>query len=192
MSTRRLPGYFEGLPAAILAHVKNNAVTSEVQAELDEIAPLLNTISKQNIFTVPAGYFEKADFVSAIQSTKKQGKLVNMRFARRWTQYAAAAVMAGVLVTGAFMFTDTKGTAEYEKYSNIDVSSELNKVSEDELVNYLDSDEHYASVPDIALAEAGGAEETLDDAEPVQVLSDDELSQYLKDNAEPSAATTQN
>lgn len=185
-------GYFDELPAALLARVKNIGMISEVQAELDEIAPLLNTISKQNLFSVPAGYFENTDFILATQVEKKQGKLVSIGFARRWTRYAVAAVMAGVLVTGAFIFTDNKSNFEYDKFSNINVSSELNKVSEDDLAKYLDTNEHYTAGADIALVEVGETEQAMNENEPTQVLSDEELSQYLSENTESSTVATKN
>ena len=50
-------GYFEGLAAAILAKVKSSE--SDVQAELDELSPLLAGIPKQMPYSVPLSYFEE-------------------------------------------------------------------------------------------------------------------------------------
>lgn len=50
-------GYFEGLAAAILAKVKINEYP--VQAELDEISPLLAGIPKRMPYSVPFSYFEE-------------------------------------------------------------------------------------------------------------------------------------
>src|SRR5215204_3810161 len=49
-------GYFEGLAAAVLAKVKNNE--NSVQAELDEISPMLAGIPKRTPYSVPSSYFE--------------------------------------------------------------------------------------------------------------------------------------
>lgn len=50
-------GYFDTLPNMILAKIK--AGQNEVAAELNEVAPLLNTISKAPVYAVPEGYFER-------------------------------------------------------------------------------------------------------------------------------------
>lgn len=49
-------GYFEGLPAAILARVKNTEVSAD--AELNELSPLLAAIPKSTPYAVPSSYFE--------------------------------------------------------------------------------------------------------------------------------------
>lgn len=177
-------GYFEGLTAGILSRVGyTTGMVNEVQAELEELAPLLNTIQKENVYSMPDGYFTHVNFVGE----QKKAKVFSLLNARRWMQYAAAAVITGVLVSGAFLFTDNNSYMEYEKYTHIDISSELNKVSEAELIRYLDNHEHFAMVPEVtALANEALSEEN----EPVRVLSDEELSQYLNENADPSATGT--
>lgn len=177
-------GYFEGLPAAILSRVQQSNIENEVWAELNEVAPLLNTISKQEIYAVPAGYFAQANFVSAALPQKTVGKVISLKIARKWMQYAAAAVVTGVLVTGAFLYTDNYPNFEYEKYSSIDVSSEINKASEEDMVSYLDNHEHFVIAPETT---AVAVEEFSDPSEPMEVLSDEELNEYLKENAEPLA-----
>ena len=48
-------GYFDALPAILLNKVRH----LEVSQELETVAPLLNTISKQPVQAVPEGYFEQ-------------------------------------------------------------------------------------------------------------------------------------
>jgi hypothetical protein len=171
-------GYFDSLAGNILSKIKSNI--SDTREELDEIAPLLNTISKREVYTVPAGYFENRDFAGSVQSVKPQAKLVGMRRAKKWIQYAAAAMIAGVLVTGAFLYTDTnvsKGNAQYEP---IDLSSELNKLNAEELVTYLNNPEQATASNLLA-----GDIELGDVKKHIQKLSDEELNNYLKENGEP-------
>lgn len=175
-------GYFEGLPANILSKIKNGDATNEVEIELAEVAPLLNTISKEQVYTVPAGYFEEMDLAAAMQAPN-EGKVVTLRIARKWMQFAAAAVMAGILVTGAFLFTDDRGNLNNTNMDVPDVSSEMNKVSEDDLVTYLDSPEHIVAAP--AATSLATEAELADVKNNLHRLSDDELNQYLKENAEP-------
>jgi hypothetical protein len=174
-------GYFEGLSANILSKIKTGEANNEVRIELAEVAPLLNTISREQVYTVPSGYFEELDLTAAMK-TPKEGKVVTLRIARKWMQFAAAAVMAGILVTGAFLFTDDRGSLNQTKTDIPDVSSEMNKVSEDELVTYLDYTEHIIAAP--AATSLATEAELADVKNNLHQLSDEELNQYLKENAE--------
>lgn len=172
-------GYFTVFPGEILSRIQTNHA---VRTELDEVAPLLNTIDKETPYQIPEKYFAQADFAHLGRYQQPQAKVVSLRLARRWMQYAAAALVTGVLVTGAFLYTDNPANIEEAAYKTIDLSSELNKVSETELANYLDNPEH------AAVANTGTvltSEEILTDVKNnLQQLSDEELKQYLTDNAE--------
>ncbi|MES2371687.1 MAG: hypothetical protein V4557_03845 [Bacteroidota bacterium] len=179
-------GYFEGLSANILSKIKTGETNNEVQIELAELAPLLNTISKELVYTVPAGYFEAIDLTATMQAPK-EAKVVTLRIARKWMQFAAAAVMAGILVTGAFLFTDDRGNLNNTNIDVPDVSSEMNKVSEDDLIIYLDNPEHFVAAP--AATSLASEAELADVKNNLQRVSDEELNQYLKENAEPFDAS---
>lgn len=170
-------GYFEGLAANILGRIKTGENLSEAGAELQELAPLLNTISREEVYKVPAGYFAGANFTE--KAIPKEGKVINFRIARKWMQYAAAAVMAGILVSGAFMFTNDKPAVEI---STDRVSSEFNTVSEADLATYLDNPEHFIAAP--AATSLATEAELAEVKTNIQNLSDEELNQYLKENTE--------
>jgi hypothetical protein len=162
-------GYFESLAGNLLEKIrKQDAPTGE----LAEIAPLLNRISRENVYALPAGYFEQAVMIPK----KQKAKLVTM--ARRWTQYAAAAVIAGILVTTAFLFTDNTGEPEYKKYQRLDLPAELDKMSEHELVGYLVNPETLAPVT------ASNTDAVAEVRNNIQSLSDEELDLYLKENTD--------
>lgn len=172
-------GYFASLPAEILSRIQTNHTVRE---ELDEVAPLLNTIDKGTPYQVPATYFAQADFARLARYQQPQARVVSLRLARKWMQYAAAALVTGVLVTGAFLYTDNPANIEDTAYKTVDLSSELTKVSETELANYLDNPEHAAVTNTITTLTN---EEILTDVKNnLQQVSDDELKQYLTDNAE--------
>jgi hypothetical protein len=173
-------GYFEELPEKVLSTIKSDIAVTAITEELDEVAPFLNTINRKEIYTVPAGYFAEADFSTAVQTVKNETKVV--RFARRGMQYAAAALIAGILVTGAFLYTESNHT-NAEKNEYLDVSSGLNTVSEMELVTYLDNPEHFVAAP--AATSLASETDLVDVKNNIQRLSDEELTQYLKENAEP-------
>jgi hypothetical protein len=65
-------GYFDGLSQAILARIKNSDTVS-VDQELTELSPLLASIPKTSVFSIPEGYFmrnlENIDVVVAEESS---------------------------------------------------------------------------------------------------------------------------
>ncbi len=191
--TLRVPlGYFEGLSTSIMDKITTVSTETEVASELNEVAPLLNTISREEIYTVPQGYFDTIDFAVSAQSEKQPAKVITLRIARKWMQYAAAALVAGVLVTGAFLYTDNNSNLlENEQYTGLDAPSGLNKVSEDELVSYLDNPEHITAAPATSLLASD--DELKEVKNTIRQLSDEELNQYLQDYGEPfeSAAATE-
>lgn len=181
-------GYFEALAGNILSKIQISKIPEkEVSQELAEIAPFLNTISKQPVYTVPANYFNQTDFIAATRNEKSESKLITLKFARKWMQYAAAAVMAGILVTGAFLFTDTNKVV-YEKYDQVDVPSALNKVSVAELETYLDNPEHSVVINGVP-AISSGNQALTEVKNTIQRVSDEELDQYLKENGDPTEIT---
>lgn len=171
--------YFASLPGEILSRIQTNHTIRE---ELDEVAPLLNTIDKETPYQVPATYFAQADFARLARYQQPQARVVSLRLARKWMQYAAAALVTGVLVTGAFLYTDNPANIEESAYKAVDLSSELNKLSETELANYLDNPEHAAVANTVTVLTS---DEILTDVKKnLQQVSDEELKQYLTDNAE--------
>ena len=170
-------GYFEGLPASILAKIHAaKSVTDGVHGELSQVAPLLNTVSKEMVYQVPAGYFQQLHPEHTTEK-KKPAKIVSIT--RKWMQYAAAAVFAGVLVTGAFLYTDN-GQSDLKPYEKVDVPKELDKVEATDLVKYLDN-------PDQS---AGNM--VMDVKNTIHSVSDEELDQYLTEHSEEVAASAAN
>ncbi|MBL7759497.1 MAG: hypothetical protein JNK08_02250 [Sediminibacterium sp.] len=107
---------------------------NNINEELKTIAPLLNDISRQPVQSVPEGYFEHF----SVQIPETAAPVVKMLQVRKWMGYAAAALVAGILVTAGFIFTDKDVQRfNYEQYSRIDVPAEMNKLSDDELQSYL-------------------------------------------------------
>lgn len=173
-------GYFEQLPDAILTTIQS---AGGIKAELEKIAPLLSTIGKENVYEIPADYFVQADLARHAHREQPGGaKRVSLRIARRWMQYAAAAVFAGVLITGAFLFTDNPANIEEGKYQSPDLSSELDKVSEADLLKYLDNPEHVAAAP--ATVQLATEADMAEVKNHLQNVSDEELKQYVSENAE--------
>ena len=177
-------GYFENFASKVVSKI--NAVSSfesEVQTEFSVLAPLLNTINKQEVYSVPSGYFDQTNFSTAAQNVKKEKKIFTLPNARRWLQYAAAAMVGGILVMGAFLFTDNKSYLDFESQEKLSISKELKKISETELEIFINNPEHSVSnaVSNPSTSEAGLVEIKNN----MQKVTDEELTQYLKENAEP-------
>jgi hypothetical protein len=186
-------GYFESLPHQILNKIKADEKPLSVSEELEQIAPALLTISKKPVFSVPAHYFEKSNFTAIAKGLEKNNngtaKVISMRNTRKWFSYAAAAVIAGVLITGALWnnssFTDSSNVFSLNK--------EITNVSDDAIQNYLNNDVTASNyINDTSIIDS---DEALPDVQQgLQNISDEELSGYLKSTEEnnnvPPAAET--
>lgn len=176
----RVPqGYFESLAGNILEKIRQSEGGNEVRTELEAVAPLLNTISKANVFELPAGYFDQLQ----VRIPARPAKVVAMRKMRGWMQYVAAGVISGVLITGAFLYTDNNNVKEINSAQNMDVSSELNKVSAGELVKYFETPDH------VQLASNDPVQEVK---HTIETVSDEELGQYLNEHPDESIVTVTN
>ncbi len=186
-------GYFEGLADAILLRIRS---VNDINAELETVAPLLSTISREQVYTVPAGYFNAVKFGvqgMAVAMTGTGAKRFQLKLSGKWLQYAAAAVFAGVLVTGAFLFTEHKKTVkvDYEQYSHVDIPSALDKISDEDLEKYLKHDHQAAA----RKAPSPLTMELPEVKANVHLLSDEELTDYLNENTtepEPQSASPVN
>lgn len=106
-----------------------------IEQELNEIAPLLNQISKIPVQQVPADYFKQ---FKAQVSTEQA--VVKKIIWKKWVAYAAAAVFAGLMIHTGWRFNQPKNIPfDYDRYANLDVAKELNNISDKELQEYLNT-----------------------------------------------------
>jgi hypothetical protein len=177
-------GYFEGLAAEVLNKVKQqNAQT--VEEELNEIAPILNTISRETVYTVPEGYFESLEVTVPLKVAARSKKVFSLGTPRRILQYAIAACAAGILMVGAYLYIN-EGTAtpgepmaiSYDSAMKMNVTAELSQLNTQEINQYLEES------PAIGYAINGSAEEE-DVQQYIHSTSDEEIDQYLNETADP-------
>lgn len=171
----RVPeGYFDQFSENMMARVR-------WEEELKIIAPLLLDIPRKPVYFAPEGYFEQF-MVKPVQATAKVIKIPGWR---KVVSYTAAAVIAGVLVTGAFLYTDNKSTDRFDvaTYNAINVSAEINKLSEDAIHQYLNNNV------------IGGAGHELNNEQIeaslvgiVENINDEELVNYLNESGEKPAS----
>ncbi len=176
-------GYFDGLANNILLKIKTGT-GNEVFAELKEIAPLLTTIDKRNVYTVPPSYFE--NFSPQVNAEKAaQAKVFNIFSGpRKRFSYAVAAAVIGILLTVALFNKDnnngstaTQSVSDpYAATSKIDVKERISDLSDGEIADYLDT---HSSGNEIITSPSATA--PADDAtqHSLNNASDDDIQQYL-------------
>jgi hypothetical protein len=172
------PGYFEGLATNILNKIKSRE--QSVAEELNELSPLLNSISRQNVYAVPEGYFESLELTIPLKLDKPSARVFSFGKTKKAFQYAVAACAAGILVVGAYFYTNnnTDDTViSHNDAKNMNVSTELDKLSETEIASYLET------APNIGYALNVSAEEINID-EYLDETSDEDINEYLNEYPE--------
>jgi hypothetical protein len=185
-------GYFAALPNIILQKIRG----LEVESELAEIAPLLNTINKTPIYQVPIGYFDEFQTV-APQVQTVAAKVIGIKRKVNWFKNAIAACLIGTLGFTAYQILDSGTTKETVKTiqsvaqdenqvsvptADINVDEELSKVDDTSLTKYMNNIEmpteqttaHFQDV------NSGDVDAALQD------IPDDVIQQHLEDNGELS------
>lgn len=178
-------GYFENLAADILDKARAQEVQS-VPDELNEIAPLLNTISKKPVYTVPGGYFESLEVTIPLKIGQPAAKVIGMSKTRKIIQYAVAACTVGMLAIGGWFYserqsaaTDTAMAIPYDSAIQMDVSQELSQVNEQEIDQYL------SEAPAVGYAISPSSPDDIEVDQYIKSTSDEEINQYLQETADP-------
>jgi hypothetical protein len=133
-------GYFEGLAANALQSVTESNIYQTSKEELASLSPLLSGLKKDMPFSVPQGYFDSLSENISKQEIKPVVKVISLT-SRKWFRYAAAAVVAGVIVMAGFLYIggDTKepGGKALAKFTR-DVKK-MNDVQKDDLIDFIDA-----------------------------------------------------
>ena len=177
-------GYFDGLAGNVMAVIKAQEAQlagNEFFEELQQLAPLLNTIGKQMPYSVPQGYFQQFSVnVTVAEKTEAKVITMNVRSRSRWVNYAAAACIAVLLGVGGFLFnrgTKTPVIAD----PNANVEQALASITSDEINDYLNSQPSTG-----AEASPTSLEDQVPDVQTdIDATSTQDIQQYLKENSEP-------
>lgn len=172
--------YFDGLAGTILSKIKAEDSSNEILN-----APTLNNLSKENLYELPEGYFENFNItVNQPEIVKVEhitnSKVVSINKYKQWMNIAVAASILGIVIASAILFSTKNNNSErYLSYKSVDVKGNVNKLSDDELVRYLNTDVEAASV-DMTIIE-DGAEPDVDQR--IKSVSDFDLDLYLQESA---------
>ena len=180
----RVPaGYFNELAGNVVGGLQ---AVDYVKDELaDESSTLLGGLKDLPTFQLPEGYFDRLpqQILQRVQALAKPAKLITMSRSKSWMRYAAAAVMLGVILTIGIMQYNKQHPAVQD-----DPVASLSKISDQDIINYMEDQEVPASetiAQNNGAATAGAG--TLDDLSDSDIrelmsdVSDSDLQQYAED-----------
>ena len=129
-------GYFNELDEKILEIIRSHPDYQTSREELESVSPLLSSISKRPVYSVPKGYFE--NFKPGVEE-KKDTRVVSIT-GRKWLRYAAAAIIVGVILMAGFIaFNNSRDSdrtlAKFEK----EVKKINDVKSTDTLIDFMDA-----------------------------------------------------
>lgn len=152
--------YFDSFPAKMTSDLVEKMTNPEQDPSLeapgpDSLSPLLAGLRDKQVYQAPVGYFaglpdmilekltqQTADKTPMTQRQASGAKLIPFGYTaqtsrrRNWWKYSAAAAIAGLILTGGWLWTHTSvGPAA----SSIDISKTLPTVSDQDIENYLDT-----------------------------------------------------
>lgn len=169
--------YFNNLTEKILLHVKDSNVKiqrNEIIWELSEVAPLLSSIEKQNVYTIPENYFTKISPDERIFAQEKESVSVISLGSkmRSWITYAAAASILVFFSSISYLFIN-----HHMKFvdKSPTIEQRLADLNDDEIINYL----KYDSQPDDI--NINSIEQDPDINHLLINTSDEEIQKYLNE-----------
>jgi hypothetical protein len=172
-------GYFENLPDLVINKI--HLIGNEVYQELSEVAPLLNTIGKSNVFSFSEGYFNNILEPTLVRKEIKTRKVVSFGDPiRKWLTYAAAASVLFIIAITAYLYIDIHGR-NFE--DQLPIEQRISELNEQEIMNYLKDNDGITS-GDLIIPAA-------DDQDPqiqhlLENTSDEDLENYLDEYSEPN------
>ena len=170
-------------PAGYFSELTENAMAGAqaidfVNGALENLSPLMASLQHQQVYEAPAGYFEQlpAQLLKAAKA-QQPAKVVSMNVRRRVIQYAAAAVVAGVLFVAGWMYFG-KSTTTDPGVAPV-VAGKLDKISDEVLENYIEN-QTILPAESTVTDNSGNAEiDAKDMKEMLADISDEDLQQYI-------------
>ena len=165
-------GYFNNFTDKLMERIsleKRSVSNNDAVQEIAEISPLLAGLQKKNPYSLLPGYFET--WKAALpESEKKPAIVLRMSTSTRLVRYAAAACIVALL--GIAVLT----IGNHRKIT--DPITDLANVSDQDMANYLDSDDiHWTpGVSSTEIASVAFNDNDIHDL--LSSVPDDELEQY--------------
>lgn len=163
--------YFANNEQSLLLAVKG--LSQSPAEELESLSPLLSSLKKENPYSVPDNFFSQVTIPSSVE-TATETKVIAMS-SRKWFRYAAAAVVTAFVVVSGFLIFTKKQTIDPSEKSFAWVKKNMNKVSTDEITNFIELADETAPVV------AVNSETTSDVKELMKNVSDKDIQDFLND-----------
>jgi hypothetical protein len=167
------------MPEGYFSELSDNAIAGAqaldfVQEELS--SPLLDGLKNKQVYEVPAGYFEQLPerLLNKVQP-QQSGKVVSMRFTKRIMQYAAAAVIAGIIITTGWLYLGNNNTPDSDLPPV--VATNIDKISDEVLESYIEN-QSILPVENTVIASNTDFDAT-DMKDMLADVSDEDLQQYI-------------
>ncbi len=144
-------GYFDTLADNILMKIKSME-EDDANEEIKKLSPMLYAVQNENIFSVPRGYFETLPDV-ILNKIQSPPKVVAMKKRSTFWNYAAAAMLAGVMAISALLIKNNsvqqipietgKNIPSYVKEASIyknakQINEGIAKLDDDDIIGYLE------------------------------------------------------
>ena len=177
------PDYFENLSTQVLKKINTVNEHNNIFVELEAISPLLNSLNKTNVYTLPTDYFE-TNTINLVDRKITPVKKINTSF--RFTKIIAAAVVMGFIAIGTLMiFNKTSKNkqfiASYKQAIKTDIEQSVLQISDAELSNVLDLEKNItANLSDETTILPWQNINNLQ--EEIKVVTDEEIKAYFKEN----------
>jgi hypothetical protein len=169
-------GYFDILADSIMHKVQLNS-SNEIDQELLELAPLLNTVNKANAFSIPDGYFERLS-ISGIKTTP--AKVISVgRSIQKWVTYAAAASVLFIVAATTYLYVTVHG---HLSEKNLTIEQRLGQLNDQEIISYLKENEEIISGDVIPAS----VEQDTELQRMLQNASDEDIQKYLNEYSDPT------
>jgi hypothetical protein len=126
--------YFIGLEERVIQAIRNHPDYQTSKEEMESLSPLLSSLNKRPVYSVPEGYFENFK----IEDEEKEVKTKVVSVSRKLYRYAAAAIIVGVVALGAILILNNRGN-KINPNSNPQawVAKNLKKVSSEEINEFV-------------------------------------------------------
>lgn len=180
-------GYFNGFAESVMQKIRAAEGSLHQADREEELSEILQAVSKLMPYKIPVGYMDS--FSVSMLEKVRPAKVISMRPKRSVFQYAAAAVVTGLLGLGIFNGMNNKQQGPEESTQKVvfaearnilstnSFEQTLKSIPAEDIVNYL---ENIGQDVDAALVAVAATEPGL--PEPVDYLIDEStLENFLKD-----------
>ncbi len=183
ISSENVPDhYFENLSDQIIDAIREDEETQKEKENFEMEFPILHSLKDQQVFKVPAGYFEKlTPSIVEKQKTNKAAPIISLT--SKWWKYAAAAILGGVMLVGTFEFynpfstkTNSDVIASFQFKTEEDINMGIASLTDDDIIAYLENNGNITDnnllTTDVNVKELPSVEDYL--------INENALNDYLK------------